>query len=56
MLAKAQEIEPKTSIALQNGGGIRATIQAGDLTVGNILTTNAFRKRTCNCGGIRSGH
>ena len=42
MLAKAQEIQPKTSIALQNGGGIRASIEAGDLTVGNILTAMPF--------------
>ncbi len=42
MLAKAKEIEPKTSIALQNGGGIRATIPAGDITVGNVLKAMPF--------------
>ncbi|WP_203248483.1 5'-nucleotidase C-terminal domain-containing protein [Sporosarcina beigongshangi] len=42
MLAKAQEIEPKTAIALQNGGGIRATIPAGDITVGDVLKAMPF--------------
>ncbi|MFJ7934346.1 5'-nucleotidase C-terminal domain-containing protein [Sporosarcina sp. NPDC096371] len=42
MLAKAQEIQPKTSIALQNGGGIRASIPAGDITVGNVLKAMPF--------------
>jgi len=42
MLAKAKEVNPKTSIALQNGGGIRATIPAGDITVGNVLKAMPF--------------
>ena len=42
MLAKAQEIQPKTSIALRKWWRNRATIEAGDLTVGNILTAMPF--------------
>ncbi|CAM3133343.1 5'-nucleotidase C-terminal domain-containing protein [Filibacter tadaridae] len=42
MLAKAKQVQPKTSIALQNGGGIRASIPAGDITVGNVLKAMPF--------------
>ena len=37
MLAKAKSINDKTVIALQNGGGIRASIDAGDITVGEVI-------------------
>lgn len=42
MLAKAQTINPNVSIALQNGGGIRAGIDKGDITVGEVLTVMPF--------------
>jgi 2',3'-cyclic-nucleotide 2'-phosphodiesterase (5'-nucleotidase family) len=42
MLAKAKGFNPNTVIALQNGGGIRANINAGDITIGEILTTLPF--------------
>ena len=42
MLAKAKEINPDTTIALQNGGGIRASIDEGPITYGEILTVLPF--------------
>ena len=42
MLAKAKSINPETVIAVQNSGGIRAAIDAGPLTTGEILTTLPF--------------
>ncbi|WP_114571712.1 5'-nucleotidase C-terminal domain-containing protein [Exiguobacterium flavidum] len=42
MLAKAKQFNPETVIAIQNGGGIRAAIPAGELTLGQILTTLTF--------------
>lgn len=42
MLAKAKTIDPSTVIAVQNGGGIRASIDAGDITVGEVLTVMPF--------------
>lgn len=42
MLATAKSINPNTVIAVQNGGGIRASIEAGDITLGKILTTMPF--------------
>src|SRR5690606_21644613 len=42
MLATAKKIDPDTVIALQNGGGIRASIDVGDITVGEVLTTMPF--------------
>ncbi|TWT14337.1 bifunctional UDP-sugar hydrolase/5'-nucleotidase [Planomicrobium sp. CPCC 101079] len=42
MLATAQKIDPETTIAVQNGGGIRASIDAGDITVGEVLTVMPF--------------
>lgn len=42
MLATAKKIDPDTVIALQNGGGIRASINVGDITVGEVLTTMPF--------------
>ncbi len=42
MLDKAKKINPEVSIAVQNSGGIRASIDAGPLTTGEILTTLPF--------------
>ncbi|MGD6942491.1 5'-nucleotidase C-terminal domain-containing protein [Cytobacillus gottheilii] len=42
MLKKAQSINPNTVIALTNGGGIRASIDQGDITLGEILTVMPF--------------
>ncbi|GLH64210.1 5'-nucleotidase C-terminal domain-containing protein [Parageobacillus sp. G301] len=42
MLAKAKTINPDTVIALQNGGGIRATIPAGNITLAKILEVMPF--------------
>ncbi|MBU9673423.1 cell wall-binding repeat-containing protein [Planococcus sp. CP5-4] len=42
MLAKAKTINPDTTIALQNGGGIRASIDQGPITYGEILTVLPF--------------
>lgn len=42
MLDKAKELNPNVSIALQNGGGIRAPIDAGPITYGDVLTTLPF--------------
>ncbi|WP_199617137.1 5'-nucleotidase C-terminal domain-containing protein [Paenibacillus alkalitolerans] len=41
MLAKAQE-STKATIAIQNGGGIRASIDAGDISLGEVLTVLPF--------------
>lgn len=38
MLAKAKKYNDKVIMALQNGGGIRSNIDAGPITVGEILT------------------
>ena len=42
MLAKAKEKFPETVIAFQNGGGIRASIAKGDITVGDVMTVLPF--------------
>ncbi|OES45008.1 5'-nucleotidase C-terminal domain-containing protein [Domibacillus iocasae] len=42
MLAKAKTIDAETVIALQNGGGIRASIDAGDITMEEVLTVMPF--------------
>ncbi|MFC7371422.1 bifunctional 2',3'-cyclic-nucleotide 2'-phosphodiesterase/3'-nucleotidase [Fictibacillus iocasae] len=42
MLEKAKTYNKDTVIALQNGGGIRASINAGEITLGEILTTLPF--------------
>ncbi|MCD7034782.1 5'-nucleotidase C-terminal domain-containing protein [Metabacillus sp. GX 13764] len=42
MLSKAKTINPNTVIALQNGGGIRESINSGDVTMGEILTVMPF--------------
>ncbi|WP_425348957.1 5'-nucleotidase C-terminal domain-containing protein [Halalkalibacter urbisdiaboli] len=41
MLAKAKE-SVNAQIAIQNGGGIRASIRAGDVTLGDVLTVLPF--------------
>lgn len=41
MAAKANEFVP-TYIAMQNGGGIRASIDQGDITLGEVLTVLPF--------------
>ncbi len=42
MLAKAQEKEPDTVIAFQNGGGIRAPIDEGEITTGEVINVLPF--------------
>ena len=42
MLDKAKEFNPDTVIAIQNGGGIRAAIDQGDITLGEIITVLPF--------------
>lgn len=43
MLAKAKEAtDKKVIMALQNGGGIRAAIEAGPITVGEVITVLPF--------------
>jgi 5'-nucleotidase / UDP-sugar diphosphatase len=42
MLAKAKKAMPETTIAIQNGGGIRASIDKGEITMGEVLTTMPF--------------
>ncbi|PAD20623.1 bifunctional metallophosphatase/5'-nucleotidase [Terribacillus saccharophilus] len=42
MLVKAQEKMPEVSIAMQNGGGIRAAIDQGPITVGEVITVLPF--------------
>ncbi|WP_027954931.1 cell wall-binding repeat-containing protein [Halobacillus kuroshimensis] len=42
MLAKAKEKVPSTTMAIQNGGGIRASIDQGPITMGEVLTTMPF--------------
>ncbi|MEY8344940.1 5'-nucleotidase C-terminal domain-containing protein [Niallia circulans] len=42
MLAKAKEKYPKTVIAFQNGGGIRAAINEGPITIGEIIAVLPF--------------
>ncbi|WP_169908096.1 5'-nucleotidase C-terminal domain-containing protein [Metabacillus halosaccharovorans] len=42
MLAKAKQFKPNTVIAMQNGGGIRAAIDAGEITYGDVLTVLPF--------------
>ncbi len=42
MLAKAKTINENTTIAMQNGGGIRASIDEGPITYGEVLTVLPF--------------
>ncbi|MER2192213.1 MAG: 5'-nucleotidase C-terminal domain-containing protein [Solibacillus sp.] len=42
MLAKAKQYDKDVVLALQNGGGIRAPIDAGPVTVGEVITVLPF--------------
>ena len=42
MLAKAKEYDNEVIMALQNGGGIRAAIDQGPITVGEVITVLPF--------------
>ncbi|WP_240035166.1 5'-nucleotidase C-terminal domain-containing protein [Neobacillus notoginsengisoli] len=42
MLAKAQTINPDTLIAVQNGGGVRATLPAGNITLADVFKVLPF--------------
>jgi 2',3'-cyclic-nucleotide 2'-phosphodiesterase (5'-nucleotidase family) len=42
MLAKAKTINPNTLIALQNGGGVRTTLKAGNITLADVFTVLPF--------------
>jgi 2',3'-cyclic-nucleotide 2'-phosphodiesterase (5'-nucleotidase family) len=42
MLAKAKTIDPETVIALQNGGGVRTTLPAGNITLADVLRVLPF--------------
>lgn len=42
MLATAKEFNPETTIAVQNSGGIRTSINTGDITYGDVLTVMPF--------------
>jgi 2',3'-cyclic-nucleotide 2'-phosphodiesterase (5'-nucleotidase family) len=42
MLAKAKEYDASVIMAMQNGGGIRAAIDAGPITVGEVITVLPF--------------
>jgi len=42
MLAKAQEKYPETVISFQNGGGIRAPIEKGQITTGEVINVLPF--------------
>ena len=50
MLDKAKEFNPETVIAIQNGGGIRAAIDKGDITLGDIITVLPFGNTLSNDG------
>ncbi|MHA6261043.1 5'-nucleotidase C-terminal domain-containing protein [Sporosarcina sp. CAU 1771] len=42
MLSKAKEIQPKTVLAFQNGGGIRQSIPVGPITYGQAISVLPF--------------
>ncbi len=42
MLAKAKTINPDTLIALQNGGGVRVTLPAGNITLADVFKVLPF--------------
>lgn len=42
MVDRANQMVPDTFIGMQNGGGIRASIQQGDVTLGDIYTVMPF--------------
>ncbi|UJW56276.1 5'-nucleotidase C-terminal domain-containing protein [Bacillus sp. A116_S68] len=44
-LAAAQSVEENTIMALQNGGGIRAPIAEGDVTIGELIEVQPFGNR-----------
>ena len=50
MLAKAKTINPNTVIALQNGGGVRVTLKAGNITLADVFTVLPFRKLISDYG------
>ena len=42
VIADAMRAETGAQIAIMNGGGIRASIEAGDITLGEVLTVQPF--------------
>lgn len=42
VMSIVKESDVKGYVTIQNGGGIRASIQAGDITLGDLLTTMPF--------------
>jgi 5'-nucleotidase/UDP-sugar diphosphatase len=42
LIAEAMLVETGADVALTNGGGIRASIPAGDITLGQVITTFPF--------------
>jgi 5'-nucleotidase len=42
LITDAMRAETGAQVALENGGGIRATIEAGDITMGDVLTVLPF--------------
>lgn len=42
MLAGAKKIDPEVQFAFQNGGGIRESIDAGDITLGEVMTVMPY--------------
>jgi 2',3'-cyclic-nucleotide 2'-phosphodiesterase (5'-nucleotidase family) len=42
MLEKAKSINPNTLIAVQNGGGVRTSLPAGNITLANVFTVLPF--------------
>ncbi len=42
MLAKAKTLNPNTVIALQNGGGVRVTLPAGNITLADVFKVLPF--------------
>lgn len=42
MLEKAKQYAPEAIMAIQNGGGIRSAIPAGDITIGDVRTVLPF--------------
>ncbi|WAA12093.1 bifunctional metallophosphatase/5'-nucleotidase [Fervidibacillus halotolerans] len=42
MVWNMQQIKPEVTIALQNGGGIRASVDKGEITLGEVLTVMPF--------------
>ncbi|MFB6469091.1 5'-nucleotidase C-terminal domain-containing protein [Cytobacillus sp. Hz8] len=42
MLAKAKSINPETVMAVQNGGGVRTTLNPGNITLADVFTVLPF--------------